>query len=108
MAAVRDAFVAIADGTRREILDLLYANEVVTAGEIAAEFEGVSRPAISQHLRVLKECGVVVTFRHGKTQNYSLNPDPINEIQQQWLRKFSQRNVKSLVKLRKIVESDRS
>ena len=46
MTAVRNAYVAIADGTRREILDLLYEHEVATAGEIADEFEGVSRPAI--------------------------------------------------------------
>ncbi len=107
MTAVRDAYVAIADGTRREILDLLFENEVASAGEIAAQFKGLSRPAISQHLRVLRECGVVISFRQGESQNYCLNPDPIKEIQDRWLRKFSERNVKSLVKLREIVESDR-
>ena len=55
----RDAFVAIADPTRREILDLLRTHGPLLAGEIAAEFDDASRPGISRHLRVLRECGVV-------------------------------------------------
>ncbi len=101
----RDVYVAIADPTRREILDILFEHEVVTAGTMAARFTAVSRPAISRHLRVLKECGVVTTFRRGKTQNYSLNPEPLNRARNEWLAKFADKNVKSLTKLREIVES---
>ena len=101
----RDAFVAIADPTRREILDLLVERDVLGAGDIAARFQAVSRPAISRHLRILRECGVVVSFRRGKTQNYSLNPAPLNEIRDGWLSGFAQKQVRSLKTLREIVES---
>jgi DNA-binding transcriptional ArsR family regulator len=103
---IRDAYVAIADPTRREILDLLRDREVVAAGEIASQFRGVSRPAVSRHLRILRECGVVNTFKHGKTHNYSLNPAPINEIRQGWLSGFARKQMRSLKSLREIVESD--
>lgn len=103
---IRDAYVAIADPTRREILDLLIERDVVAAGEIASQFRDVSRPAISRHLRVLRECGVVVSFRSGKTQNYALNQKPINEIRQGWLKGFATKQMKSLKTLKEMVESD--
>lgn len=103
---IRDAYVAIADPTRREILDLLREREVIGAGEIAARFQEVSRPAVSRHLRILRECGVVVSFRRGKTRNYSLNPAPLNDIRQGWLEGFAGKQVKSLAALRRVVESN--
>ncbi len=103
---LRDAYVAIADPTRREILELLRDNDVVAAGDIASQFRNVSRPAISRHLRVLRECGVVVVLKHGKTQNYSLNPNPINEIRQGWLKGFAKKQMTSLSTLRENVESN--
>ena len=105
---VRDPYTAIADPTRREILDLLRVETVVPAGEIAARFDSVSRPAISRHLRILKECGVISVFRSGKTQNYSLVPEPINAIRDGWLANFGDMQAKSLVNLRNLVESQPS
>ena len=64
----RDAFVAIADPTRREILELLHDRDAMAAGEIATYFAPRSRPGISRHLRVLRECGVLRCTRHGKEQ----------------------------------------
>lgn len=100
----RDPYVAIADPTRRGILDLLMERDVIPAGEIASQLGGISRPAISRHLRILRECGLVTAFRTGKAQNYSLNPEPINEVQA-WLKGFSRKQIKSLQTLRQIVES---
>ena len=102
---VRDAYVAIADPTRREILELLNEQGTTPAGEIAARIGHVSRPAISRHLRILRECDLVVATRQGKAQNYTLNPAPINDMQG-WLKGFSRRQVKSLKSLREIVESE--
>ena len=102
----RDAYVAIAHPTRREILSFLLDHDVVAAGDVAAQFGAVSRPAISRHLRVLRECGVVISFKTGKTQNYTLNPKPINEIRQGWLKGFAAKHNKSLRALRRIVEAD--
>ena len=103
---VRDAYVAIADPTRREILDLLKEREVIAAGEIASHVRHISRPAVSRHLRILRECGVVVSFRWGKKQNYSLNPAPINALRDGWLNGFARKQVNSLKTLRDIVESN--
>ena len=64
--STRDAYVAIADPTRREILGMLRDRGRLQAGEIAARFPSASRPGISRHLRVLRECGVVHCEREGK------------------------------------------
>ncbi len=101
----RDAYTAIADSTRREILELLRDRGVLTAGEIASNFASVSRPGISRHLRVLKECGVVVSHRRGKSQNYILDPRPFAAIRDGWLAGFSEMQVSSLKALRKQIES---
>ena len=101
----RNAYTAIADPTRREILGLLHARGVLTAGEIASNFASVSRPGISRHLRVLKECGVVTSHRTGKSQNYVLDPRPLTAIREGWLAGFSKMQVASLKALRKRIES---
>ena len=104
--STRDAYTAIADPTRREILDLLRDRGSLMAGEIAANFASASRPGISRHLRVLKECGVVTSRRDGKKHNYSLSPAPLHEIRDGWLGSFARQQVESLKALRKRVETD--
>ena len=85
----RNAYTAIADPTRRDILELLLDRGVLTAGEIASNFPSVSRPGISRHLRVLKECGVVSSRRNGKSQRYAIDPRPLVAIRDGWLAGFS-------------------
>ena len=77
------------------------------AGEIADSFRTASRPGISRHLRVLKECGLVTSLRVGKNQHYKLNPRPLNDISAGWLASFAEMQVESLAALRRRVESDR-
>lgn len=100
----RSVFAAIADPTRREILELLRDRGVQTAGEIATSFHSISRPGISRHLRVLRESGVVVSMRRGKTQNYELNSAPLIAIREGWLAGFADMQTNSLVSLRKAIE----
>jgi DNA-binding transcriptional ArsR family regulator len=100
----RDAFIAIADPTRRDILDLLRSRGPLLAGEIAGEFSDASRPGISRHLRVLRECGVVASRKDGKTQVYSLNPGPLAKIRDGWLARFGDMQRDSLKALRRKVE----
>lgn len=71
-------FHAIADPTRRHVLELL-AERDLTAGEIASAFT-VSRPAVSRHLRVLREAGLVRSRRDAQRQVYGLNPEPLAEL----------------------------
>lgn len=73
-----DIFNALADPTRRRILDLLGQGER-TVGELAGEFD-VSQPAVSQHLRVLREAGLVHWERAGRSRRYSLNPTPLKDV----------------------------
>lgn len=75
------------------------------AGEIAASFASTSRPGISRHLRVLKECGVVSSQREGKAQIYTLNSAPLSRIRDGWLASFGSMQVESLKALRARVES---
>jgi DNA-binding transcriptional ArsR family regulator len=74
----RDVFAAIGDSTRRQLLDLL-ANGEMAAGDIAAPF-AISRPAISQHLRILLGAGLVSVRKEGREQIYSLRATPIQEV----------------------------
>jgi DNA-binding transcriptional ArsR family regulator len=76
------AFEALADRTRRTIVELLAEGEQ-SAGELAAVFE-TSRPAISRHLRVLREHGLVSAREEGRRRVYALEPAPLAELDE-WL-----------------------
>jgi len=73
-----DVYAAIADPTRRRILDLL-ADTERSVTELAAPFQ-MSRPAISQHLRVLREAGLVSEHRAGRRRIYQLEPEGLREV----------------------------
>jgi DNA-binding transcriptional ArsR family regulator len=79
-ARMGQVFGAIADPTRRDILDLL-SREDLSAGELAERFP-VSRPAISRHLRILRQAGLVRETRQAQSRIYSLDPQPLNEVAQ--------------------------
>ena len=78
-------FRALADPTRREILNLLRGGRQ-TVGQIAGNFR-VSRPAISKHLRLLRSAGLVVTQQHGAARVCGLNAKPLRAIND-WLRDY--------------------
>ncbi|WP_448626475.1 ArsR/SmtB family transcription factor [Geodermatophilus sp. URMC 64] len=79
------ALAAIADPTRRELLALLSAGEIA-AGDLAGRFP-VSRPAISRHLRVLREAGLVRARTEGRRRFYALDPGPLRELDA-WLEPY--------------------
>ncbi len=101
----RNVYTAIADPTRRKILGLLRDRGVVSAGDIAESFPSLSRPGISRHLRVLRECGVVDAHRHGTFKHYVINPGPLAAIRDGWLASFSTMQSASLRALRRRTES---
>lgn len=78
------SLAALADPTRRRIVELL-AERDRTSGELAEKFD-VSAPAISQHLNVLREAGLVVTRAEGQSRIQSLNPAAFDELDA-WLEK---------------------
>ena len=71
------AFAALADPTRRRVLELLRDREEMTAGELAAAFPDISRPAVSKHLRVLREAGVIRQRLEGTTRLNLLRRDEL-------------------------------
>jgi DNA-binding transcriptional ArsR family regulator len=79
------AFEALADPTRRRIIELLAEGER-SAGEIASAFP-TSRPGVSRHLRVLREHGLVRARGEGRRRLYSLDPEPLAELDE-WLARY--------------------
>jgi DNA-binding transcriptional ArsR family regulator len=80
-----DALAALADPVRRELVSLLARGELA-AGELADRFP-VSRPAVSRHLRVLREAGLVTARADGKRRLYALDPRPLRELDD-WLEPY--------------------
>ena len=78
------SLAAIADPTRRKIVELLAVRER-TSGELVAEFD-MSAPAISQHLNILREAGLVTTRAEGQSRIQALNPDGFDDLEA-WLQK---------------------
>ncbi|KNX38931.1 ArsR/SmtB family transcription factor [Luteipulveratus halotolerans] len=78
-----DVFAAIADDVRRRIVVLL-AQSPRTAGALAEQFPDISRPAVSRHLRVLRESGLVRAELVGRERRYELATEPLAEVDR-WL-----------------------
>lgn len=97
------AFSALADPTRRAVLDLLRAG-TRPAGEIANAFP-VSRPAISKHLRILRRAHLVEEHREGRHRMYRLNPEPLKAVDS-WLDHYRQFWTASLNNLKAFVEAE--
>jgi DNA-binding transcriptional ArsR family regulator len=103
-AALREAaFGALADPTRRAVLDLLRAG-TRPAGEIARAFP-VSRPAISKHLRILRRAHLVEERREGRHRLYQLNPEPLKAVDS-WLEQYRSFWSASLTNLKSFVEAE--
>jgi DNA-binding transcriptional ArsR family regulator len=96
-------FHALADPTRRAVLDLLRAG-ARPAGQIADTFP-VSRPAISKHLRQLRKAKLVIEHRRGRHRFYQLNPEPLKAVDS-WLEQYRQFWQMSLTNLKNFVEAE--
>lgn len=97
------AFAALADPTRRAVLDLLRAG-TRPAGEIARSFT-VSRPAISKHLRILRRAHLVEERREGRNRLYQLNPEPLKAVGS-WLNQYRSFWIANLEGLKSFVEAE--
>ncbi len=98
----KSAFHAIADPTRRRILDTLLAGPL-RAGEIAAQFPRISRPAVSKHLRVLRSSGLVLAEQRGRELWYRVDPAPLTEVHS-WMEKYNVFWQEKLLTLKKAAE----
>jgi DNA-binding transcriptional ArsR family regulator len=85
VTARRDVFQAIADPTRRQIIGLV-ARERLNLNAIADNFE-MSRPAISQHIKILMECGIIAINQQGRERYCEVQLQPLHEVEE-WMRPF--------------------
>jgi DNA-binding transcriptional ArsR family regulator len=96
-------FRALADPTRRFLLDLLFERDGRTLTELESELE-MTRFGAMKHLRVLEEASLVVTRRSGREKLHYLNPVPIRLIHDRWIDKFRERQVSALADLKQSLE----
>lgn len=101
---MRDVYSAVADPTRRELIDLLAGADEVPLHKLTAEFE-VGRTAISKHLTMLREAGLVDVRKEGRETLYRLTPEPLQEIQN-WVALYQQFWTVRLDKLKTLLEKD--
>jgi DNA-binding transcriptional ArsR family regulator len=98
-------FKALADPTRRFLLDLLFARDGQTLTELESAVE-MTRYGVMKHLRVLEEAGLVVPRRSGREKLHFLNPVPIRLIHDRWIDKYTERHVAALVDLKHQLEEE--
>ena len=97
-------FKALADPTRRLLLDRLFARDGRTLGELEAELE-MTRFGVMKHLRVLEGAGLIITRWSGREKLHFLNPVPIRLIHNRWIDKYTERQVSALADLKAGLES---
>jgi DNA-binding transcriptional ArsR family regulator len=98
-------FKALADPTRRLLLDLLFARDARTLTELESGLE-MTRFGVMKHLKVLEEAGLVTTRRQGREKLHFLNAVPIRLIHDRWIDKYTERQVSALTELKRQLEDE--
>jgi DNA-binding transcriptional ArsR family regulator len=96
-------FKALADPSRRKLLDLLHANDGRTLNELCEHLE-MTRQGVTQHLDMLEAARLVATTRRGREKLHFLNPVPLQEIYERWIAKFEKPRLRALSDLKKRLE----
>jgi DNA-binding transcriptional ArsR family regulator len=98
-------FKALADPTRRFLLDLLFQRDGRTLTELESELE-MTRFGVAKHLRVLEDADLVVVRRSGREKLHFLNPVPIRLIHDRWIDKYTEHHITALVDLKNALEEE--
>jgi len=96
-------FKALADPSRRELLDRLYAENGQTLNELCARLV-MTRQAVSKHLAILEDANLVATVKRGREKLHYLNPVPIHEIAERWIGKYERHRLRALSDLKRGLE----
>ena len=96
-------FRALADESRRKLLDRLHARNGQTLSEMCEGLD-MTRQAVTKHLTILEEANLVVTQKRGREKLHYLNPVPINEIADRWIGKYERGRLRALAELKKQLE----
>jgi DNA-binding transcriptional ArsR family regulator len=94
-----EVFRALADPTRRAVLDSLFSRDGQTLNELCDQFPEMTRFGVMKHLSVLTEANLVITARQGRTKRHYLNPVPIEQVANRWISKYAARFTSALVAL---------
>ena len=97
-------FKALADASRRELLDRLRAENGQTLGELCQRL-AMTRQAVSKHLAILEEANLVASVKRGREKLHYLNPVPIHDIGERWISKFDRSRLQALSELKKNLEA---
>ena len=97
-------FRALADESRRDLLDRLRAENGQTLGQLCAGLPAMTRQAVSKHLGILEEANLVATIKRGREKLHYLNPVPIHQIGERWIRKFEHGRLAALGELKRQLE----
>lgn len=98
-------FKALADPGRRQLLDRLHAQNGQTLGELCGHL-AMTRQAVTKHLKLLEAANLIATVRRGREKLHYLNPVPIFEIADRWIRKYEQGRLRALADLKKQLEGE--
>lgn len=98
-------FKALADPSRRKLLDLLHAHDGRTLTELCEHLE-MTRQGVTQHLDVLEAANLVAPVRRGREKLHFLNPVPLQEIYERWIAKFEKPRLKAIENLKKRLEKN--
>ncbi|MBV9718307.1 MAG: helix-turn-helix domain-containing protein [Candidatus Eremiobacteraeota bacterium] len=101
--AVDDVFKALADVSRRTLLDALFKRDGQTLGELCGRLE-MTRFGVMKHLRVLEDAHLVVSQKNGRERRHYLNPIPIQELYERWVSKYRRGTASALIALKRRVE----
>jgi DNA-binding transcriptional ArsR family regulator len=98
-------FKALADPTRRLLLDRLFAQDGRTLTELESELD-MTRFGVMKHLKVLEDAGLVITHRQGREKLHFLNAVPIRLVHDRWIDKYTERQVTALADLKRHLEDE--
>ncbi len=98
-------FKALADASRRKLLDRLHADNGQTLGELCKHME-MTRQAVTKHLKLLEAANLVVAIWRGREKLHYLNPVPIHEIADRWIGKYERSRLRMLDELKKNLEAE--
>jgi DNA-binding transcriptional ArsR family regulator len=98
-----DVFKALADASRRQLLDRLHAQNGRTLGELCQGLD-MTRQAVTKHLSILEAANLVAVRRRGREKLHYINPVPINEIAERWIGKYERHRLRALSELKQALE----
>jgi len=98
-----EVFKALADASRRLLLDRLHVRNGQTLLELCDGLD-MTRQAVTKHLAILEDANLIATVKHGREKLHYLNPVPIHQIGERWIKKFERGKLEALSELKRKLE----